>query len=250
MLSPLACALLLAGGAASGLINVVAGGGSFLTMALLMEGGLNVNVANGTIRPGILVQNLLALAIFREHSLIKRAEVFRWTLPVVLGAIAGSKLASDCPPEVFKQWMIPLILVGCWPLAQEFLPRPQMPDDGSPPVARRGAWIYFLVAGIYGGLIQAGVGFFLLGAARHAGYDLRRGNALKVALTFMLGIPSMLVFQGAGQIHLEASLWLCGGTLVGAYFGAKWVALKSMKWLKAFLLGGLLLFVAHLAWGG
>jgi uncharacterized protein len=250
MLPPLHCALLLAGGAASGLINVVAGGGSFLTMAMLMQGGLNVNVANGTIRPGILVQNLLALAIFREHSLIKRAEVFKWTIPVVLGAVLGSKIASDAPPEVFKQWMIPLVLIGCWPLAQEFLPRPEVKNDGSPPVARRGAWLYFFLAGMYGGLIQAGVGFLLLGAARHAGYDLRRGNALKVALTFMLGVPSMLVFQGAGQIHLEAALWLSGGTLIGAYYGAKWVALKSMKWLKGFLLMGLLIFVLHLAFGG
>jgi uncharacterized protein len=238
-------ALLLVG-AASGLINVMAGGGSFLTMALLMAGGLDVNVANGTIRPGILVQNLLALWVFRGHSLIQRSDLTRWSLPVVVGAVLGSKLASDTPPEVFERWMVVLVLVGCWPLVREFMPERAEAPAAPHPVK---AWLYFFVAGLYGGLIQAGVGFLLLGAARHAGYDLRRGNALKVALTFVLGLPSMFVFMQAGQIHAVAATWLALGTLVGSYWGARWVALKSLRWLKFFLLLGLLVFAAHLALG-
>lgn len=235
-------------GAISGVINIMAGGGSYLTMALLRLGELDINVANGTIRPGILVQNLLAMLVFRKHSLVDTREILRWTLPVVVGAILGSQLASGCPPALFQKVMIPLVLIGCWPLLGEFIPALRRPAEAPPArVSQVRAWLYFLLAGIYGGLIQAGVGFLLLGAARYAGHDLRSGNALKVALTLMLGLPSMVVFWKAGQIHLQAALWLSVGTALGSLWGADWVARKDLKWVKVCLLIGIALFLLQLA---
>lgn len=238
---------LLMAGAVSGWINVLAGGGSFLTMALLMGMGLDANQANGTIRPGILAQNLLAVLLLKSTGLIRASEVWRWSPAVVLGAVLGSQLASSCPPEAFRRWMIPLVLVGCYPLLQDLRGHKQ---QQAVLTAGRAPDLYFFLAGMYGGLIQAGVGFWLLGAARHAGFDLRRGNALKVALTLMLGLPSMVVFAHAGQIDLSASLWLALGTLAGSYVGADWLAFKSLRWIKAALLLGLLVFVLHLAMTG
>lgn len=240
----LVLALVLAG-AASGVINVMAGGGSYLTMALLRAGGLDINVANGTIRPGILAQNLMAMVVFRKHSLVAGPEILRWSLPVILGALLGSKVASDTPPQQFQILMIPLVLIGCWPLLSEFFPRLQKKKAVAP--AHWKAWIYFFVAGTYGGLIQAGVGFLLLGAARYAGHDLRSGNALKVALTLVLGVPSMLIFLQAGQIHALAAFWLAVGTTLGSYWGADWVATKDLRWVKVLLLVGIFLFLLQLA---
>lgn len=236
-------ALVLAG-AVSGWINVLAGGGSFLTMALLMGQGLDVNQANGTIRPGILAQNLMAVSLLSRTGLLRWREVLRWSPAVVAGAVLGSKLASDCPPELFRRWMIPLVLLGCYPLIQDLLGRKSGEESGPAGAAPD---LYFFLAGMYGGLIQAGVGFWLLGAARHAGLDLRRGNALKVALTLVLGVPSMVVFAQAGQIEVSSSLWLALGTLAGSYVGADWLASKSLRWIKATLLLGLLAFVLHLS---
>ena len=246
-MSPLEAAALVLVGAISGWINVLAGGGSFLTMALLMSQGLDVNQANGTIRPGILAQNLLAVGLLARTGLLRAREVWRWSPAVVAGALLGSKLASDCPPELFRRWMIPLVLLGCYPLLQDLLGRS---SGGQSPTRGRAPDLYFFLAGVYGGLIQAGVGFWLLGAARHAGFDLRRGNALKVALTLVLGLPSLLVFASAGQIQVSASLWLALGTLAGSYVGAGWLATKSLRWIKAALLVGLLAFVVHLAIAG
>jgi uncharacterized membrane protein YfcA len=234
-------ALVLAG-AASGWINILAGGGSYLTMALLMNLGLDATLSNGTIRPGILSQNLLAVGVFRKHQMLSWKVVLKWSVPVLLGALIGSKLAADAPPEVFRRWLGPLVLVGCWPLLREF----RAPAQEGPALTGKGAWFYFLVGGFYGGLVQAGVGFILLGAARHAGLDLRQGNALKVALTLVLGLPSLLIFMHSGRVDWPSALWLALGTCIGSYFGADWVARRSLRWIKAFLLVGLLLFALQL----
>ena len=234
---------LVIAGAMSGWINILAGGGSYLTMALLMGLGSDATLANGTIRPGILTQNLLAIGVFRNHQLISWRQVALWSLPVLIGAVLGSKFAADCPPELFRKLLGPLVLVGCWPLIGEFRSKPESEDSPTP---SRWAWPYFLLGGFYGGLVQAGVGFLLLGAARSAGLDMRSASALKVALTLVLGLPSLLIFMQSGQVDWPPALWLALGTTLGSYFGAHWVAKKSLRWIKVFLLLGLLLFSLQL----
>ena len=66
--------LLIAGGFVAGVVNTLAGGGSLLTVPLLVLMGLPGTVANGTNRVGIVFQCVVAAWHFREIQTHKRFE--------------------------------------------------------------------------------------------------------------------------------------------------------------------------------
>ena len=57
-------------GAGAGFINILAGGGSFLTLPLLIFLGLPPNLANGTNRLAILMQNIFAVSTMNTYTSI------------------------------------------------------------------------------------------------------------------------------------------------------------------------------------
>ncbi len=61
-------ASLLAVGVVSGALNVVAGGGSFTTLPVLIFLGLPAGEANGTTRVGVFAQNLAAVWGFHRPA--------------------------------------------------------------------------------------------------------------------------------------------------------------------------------------
>ena len=90
-------------------------------------------------------------------------------------------------------------------------------------------------AGLYGGFVQAGVGFILI-AALAAGlrYDLVRTNALKVVCTALFSIVSLVVFALTGQVEWVSGIILAVGMTFGALFGVKFalnVDQRVIKWL-------------------
>ena len=109
--------LLFLVGLVAGTLNVIAGGGSFLTIPLLIFMGLPPIVANGTNRVGILCQNIAASWSFQRHGVVDWQYV-RWAaLPAVIGALLGSKIAVSISDEVFKNILAGLmIVVTLWTL--------------------------------------------------------------------------------------------------------------------------------------
>src|SRR4030095_7694255 len=94
--------LLLAAGMAAGFVNTLAGGGSHLTLPLLILLGLDPNTANGTNRIAVLTQNAGAMAAFSRHGWYPGRQLFQ-LLPVsILGAYLGARVAVDIPPAVLK----------------------------------------------------------------------------------------------------------------------------------------------------
>ena len=79
----------MAGGLVAGVVNTLAGGGSLLTVPLLVMLGLPGGVANGTNRVGILLQCLAAAWHFRKEGVLEARSVVQATAPVVLGALVA-----------------------------------------------------------------------------------------------------------------------------------------------------------------
>ena len=80
---------LLLGGCLAGAVNTLAGGGSLLSVPLLVLLGLPGTVANGTNRVGILLQSLVATWRFRASGLLD----LRAILPVLAPVLAVAVLA-------------------------------------------------------------------------------------------------------------------------------------------------------------
>ncbi len=244
--------LLVLVGLFSGFINVVAGGGSFITLPVLIFMGLPPAVANGTNRVGILIQNIFALWRFQ------RLRVFPWKFsvavvgPAVLGALLGAHLATVIPQEVFKR-ALALLMVVVTVVTLYFKPIGRLEggrEDLSLPELSLKKWAFVLVLfffiGIYGGFVQAGVGFFILSAVVLAGYDLVRGNAVKIFVVLVFTVFALGVFMSRGLVLWKAGLALALGTTLGGQLGALASVRRGNKFIRRFVTVLIVIFAVKL----
>ena len=244
---PLVAALLLIpAGFVAGALNTVAGGGSFLTLPLLILLGLPHTVANGTNRLAILIQTAGATAAFRRADVMPVKVLVRLGLAAILGAGLGSTLALHVGETVFLRFLsIVMVLFTLFPLLQRGVDgegvRPGAPHVGAGLVAA------FVAVGFYGGFVQAGVGFLSLGATNWAGYGLVAGNAIKVACIFLFSIVSLSVFAANGVVNWGVGLALGIGTFAGALVGAR-LTLKAGDRILRFVVAAATLTFAVALW--
>ena len=228
--------VLAAAGVLGGFINTVAGGGSMLTVPALILLGLPADVANGTNRVGILQQSLTGVRGFNEAGKLDRSAILPMLAPTVSGAVLGALASVWLDPDVLK-----FVLLGAMiAIAALMLLFPEViaPPEGTKTYSLRERPAGFLMlfgAGLYGGFVQAGVGFVLI-AALAAGlrYDLVRTNALKVVCTALFSIASLVVFVSTGRVAWIPGLILAGGMTVGALISVRFaltVEQRVIKWL-------------------
>ena len=211
--------LLCLAGFVSGGINTVAGGGSNLTLPLLMMLGLPADVANGTNRVGILMQCVAGVRAFDRHDVLPRAAVVPIFVPTLAGGLAGALLAVVLPNLYLK----PVLLICILIMAVVMLLKPEAiaPRPGTAsrsPAESRLAWWGLFGAGVYGGFVQAGVGFILL-AVLTAGlrYDLLRANALKMSCALAFTAVALGVFIAFGKVDWLPGLALAAGAVTGTW---------------------------------
>ncbi len=215
--------LLCAAGLVAGGINTIAGGGSNLTLPLLMMFGQPADVANGTNRVAIWLQSLVGVHAFDRHELLPRASLLPIFVPTASGGLCGALLAALLPNLYLKP-----VLLGCiLTMALLMLLKPEliMPPAGTrarSPGESPLAWWGLFGAGVYGGFAQAGVGFLLL-AVLGAGlrYDLGRANALKLSCTLAFTTVSLAVFIIHDKISWLPGLALALGAMIGARLAVK-----------------------------
>lgn len=229
--------LLLITGLIAGVINTLAGGGSNLTLPALMIMGLPADVANATNRVGVFLQCLVGVKGFHKHGKFDRNDGGPILVPVLLGSVFGALAASFFPPVYLK----PALLITMIGMALVILIKPAtvIPNAGEPARKLAGnykAWGLLFFSGIYGGFVQAGVGFILIAAlAGGLRYDLVRSNALKMYCTAVLTALALVIFIWRGQVEWIPGLVLAAGTMTGAQIGVKLALNVSQKVLKWFL---------------
>ncbi len=221
--------LLLFGGLAAGFINTLAGGGSAITVPIMTE-IVGISVANGTNRIAILAANIAALTRFQRGGVVQWGRVARLIPPTVLGAGVGAWVATQMSGDVLKKvFAFVLVLV-----AASVLARPSRWVEGNEremPEPWRS--LLFFGIGFYGGLVQAGVGFLLLGGlVLGSGMNLVSGNAAKVLLITCYTPVALLLFASASQVDLAVGLVLSIGQMTGAWIAARLAILKGAAWIR------------------
>ncbi|MFT2110058.1 sulfite exporter TauE/SafE family protein [Marinomonas sp. 2405UD68-3] len=230
-------ALLLGTGFIAGIINTLAGGGSNLTLPALMVMGMPADIANATNRVGVLLQSIAGIIGFKKAKKLDTSDIMPVMIPTLIGGVVGSIIASFAPPELLK----PLLLSAMIAMTIIMLVRPSIisPPPGTIPHKvkdRPSAWIALFIAGVYGGFVQAGVGFILIGAlAGTLRYDLVRTNALKMVCTLAFTSLAISVFIWNDQILWAPGLTLSIGTVLGSHLAVKFAIKANPKTLKWFL---------------
>ncbi|MFG1498409.1 sulfite exporter TauE/SafE family protein [Saccharospirillum sp. HFRX-1] len=237
-LTPFFIGLLLVTGLAAGIINVLAGGGSNLTIPALMVMGLPADMANATNRVGVMLQSLVGLRGFNNSDRLERSDMVPILLPTLAGGAVGAAVASFLPNALLK----PLLLGTMITLSVVMIIKPKTifpsPDE-RPKRIRDKPWaaLGLFFTGVYGGFVQAGVGFLLIAAlAGGLRYDLVRANALKLLCAGAFTAVALVIFIAHGLVAWVPGLILGVGTMVGAQIGVRLALNVSQTALKWFLL--------------
>lgn len=234
-------------GAATGFINMMAGGGSVLTLPLLMFLGLPANVANGTNRIAILTQSLAGVHIFHKKKAFDYKTDYKLTIPVVIGSLVGAMFAVEIDEAILRKVIGVLMVVML--LMVVFKPEIWLKDHAGKAEAKPTIlqYIIFLFIGFYGGFIQIGVGFFLLaGLVLGSGQNLIKANAVKVFITLVFTVFSIGVFVWYGQVNVLAGIFLAIGSIIGAWLGAHFMVKNGVKYVRYVLLVAMVLVILHL----
>ncbi len=235
MLSPLSSLILLSVGILAGFLNVVAGGGSLLTMPALIFLGLPASTANGTNRVAILAQNIAAMIKFRRQGFHDFKLGARLSVLAMIGAVFGSQIAITISDALFKQILSGVMLLV---VAGMFLKRskPGTPVENETIRRPRLQLLLFFIIGVYGGFIQAGVGFLLIFAlATVGGLSLVRTNSLKVIVIGLYMCPSLLVFVLQDKVAWIPAIVMAVGNSLGGWLGSAFSVKKGDQWIRLVL---------------
>jgi hypothetical protein len=226
---------LLAVGLFAGFVNTLAGGGSFLTVPAMMMLGLPVEISNATNRVAVFAQSSSAAIAFHREGKLASDSARDVVPPTVVGAVLGALLASYAPREILKPVLL-ATMVGM-ALLMVFRPTAIVPEGETPKRLRERplSALALFATGVYGGFLQAGVGFVLLavlgGTLR---YDLVRANALKVVITLLYGLVAVIVFAARDQIAWVPGLVLAVAQSIGSVLGVRFavrVPARVLRWV-------------------
>jgi hypothetical protein len=234
--------LIIGVGFLAGFINTLAGSGSLLTLPLLMFLGLPANVANGTNRIAILLQNIVAVKKFSSEKLLDYRHGWKIGLFAFAGSGIGAFLAVDLGDKMMNTVIAVLLVVMI--LLIIFRPGDWVKQKAGEVRGKSIAVqaIVFFFIGLYGGFIQAGVGFFLLaGLVLSAGYDLVKANALKLFIVLLYTPLALVVFMLNNQVDYKVGIILAVGNMAGAWIASRLAIKRGAEFIRWFLLLALLI---------
>ena len=239
--------ILVTAGIAVGFINTLAGGGSTISLSVLMLMGLSPAVANGTNRIGIAVQNLVSVGSFKQQGVLDTKKGLYLSIPATIGSILGAYIAIDLNENVFEKVMAIVLLL----MLVFILFNPQkLIKEQSELVNKALNWkqyLLFFFIGIYGGFIHLGIGYFLLSALiLSAGYELVKANAVKVLIVLVYTPFTLVVFIWNDMIDYKMGFSLALGSALGAFIASRMAVKRGAEFVRWVIVVIILLTAAHL----
>ncbi len=228
--------LIILTGFVAAFLNTVGGGGSLFTVPILTFLGLPITNANATSRVALLFQNFFAVGGFRS----KNVEL-PWPYSLYLGlsslggGIIGALLASRIKDDLFNK-----IFVGVMIVSVIFIVFNPVRSKGTERLTFKSqiiGSICFFFLGIYGGFIQAGIGFLVLAVLSLVNnLDLVRSNYVKVFSAIVYTGVSVIVFALEGKIHWATGGILAVGHALGGWYASRWSVDKGEVWIKRIMI--------------
>lgn len=233
MLSWLEILALIVSGVFVGFINTLAGGGTIISLSIFLFLGLPIDVANGTNRIAVILQNITSVSAFRKKKILDFRKGSWLAVPAVTGSIVGAQIAVDIQKETFEKAFAVVMVIMIFFLfydSSKFLKGRE--DKMKQKVSWSQMLVMFLI-GVYGGFVQVGVGYFLLAAiVLSAGYDLVRANAIKVWIVLLYTPFTLVVFLMNGAVNWQFGLIHSIGNIIGAYIASQLAIQRGVVFVK------------------
>lgn len=239
-MNPAQASLIAGAGVVAGMINSVAGGGSFLTLPVLVACGLPSIPANATSTVALWPGTLASFGAYRREMAERRKLAVVLGSISVFGGIMGAWILLHTPALTFNRllpWLTlfatVLFVFGARVAARLRLSLGE--DDDHRSLAKAAA-IQFVIS-IYGGYYGAGVGIMMLAVLTVLGMkNIHAMNALKTLLSAVLNGAAVVVFIHQGIIHWPEALCMMAGGIAGGYGGASLARRLPPAWIRSFVI--------------
>lgn len=245
-MSDIAASLILfTAGVIAAFINVNAGGGSSLTLPLLIFLGLDSATANGTNRIAVITQNVAAVYSFKKQNHSHFSLSTKLSLLTLPGAIAGAFIAINISDDLFQKILAVILILLIIPMftpVKKNAEGEEVNEEITFPVI-----IAMFVIGFYGGFLQVGVGFLIMASFRYMmKFNLIWINVHKVFIVLFFTVPSFLIFLINENVDWKYGLSLAVGNTLGGWWAAKISVKKGEGFIKLFLVAALIIIALKL----
>lgn len=231
-----------------GFINTLSGGGSVISLSLLIILGLPANIANGTNRISIFFQTLSSVGSFTRQKMFDSMKPVWLGIPATIGSVIGAYIAVDVNEKVIEIAIAAAMVIMVFFLF--YKPDKWLKEN---PVLLSGKlkwWqlLIFFVVGLYGGFIQVGVGYFLLmSLVLGVGFDLVKANAVKNLIVFLYAIFALLVFIIDGKVNYLIGIILSIGSIIGALIASYLAVKKGAGFIRAVIVVSVVLTILQIS---
>jgi uncharacterized membrane protein YfcA len=218
--------LLLLAGVLGGVLNSIAGGGSFITFPALLLAGVPPVSANATNTFASCSGYLSGAYAFRHDLAAHRHELPRFLIVSLLGGALGAWLLLQTPERVFRDaipWLLlfATLLFAFGARLNARLRRLAGRHRHAPLLGRILLLLMLLMVCVYGGFFNAGLGIITLSYLALAGYrDIHAMNGLKLIVSAAVSLVAIVLFVIDGVIAWYAGSAVLVGTLIGGYLAA------------------------------
>lgn len=245
--------LVAVAGFAAGFMNVLAGGGSFLTLPAMIAAGLTALGANASSTVALFPAQAVTAAMARRDMVLPQdGPTFSLRILALIslgGGFVGALLLLVTPPSVFVKvvpWLI-LFATGVFARGEHIV------ESGA--AARLAPWTIYAIqafVSIYGGYFGGGIGILMLAALTIFGLrDIRVMNSIKIVLSMLMNVAAVLTFVVAGLVQWLPTIVLGVSAVAGALVGMRAAQRVEPRVVRAFVIVvGLALtagFFLHLA---
>jgi uncharacterized membrane protein YfcA len=228
---------LVVAGFVAGFINTIAGGGSLITLPVLIFLGLPPSIANGTNRIGIFLQTFTGAVGYRTKGIKTFPFSIYCGISALLGSVIGAQIAIDIKGETFNRILAAVMIVVV--LLIVFKPKVSI-ETLMERTTGKHLWIsiiIFFFLGIYGGFLNAGIGIIVLLFLTYFNrMSLIKANATKVTIACIYTFAAIVMFVLNDKINWTYGLFLAIGNMIGAWISSRWAVKQGDKTVRIFLI--------------
>ena len=220
----------------AGILNTVAGGGTFLTFPALFYAGIPPVAANATSAVAVFPGYLGGAAGFRrELRSFGKGPLLKAIAVTAVGGLIGSLLLLMSSNDAFSAIVPFLLLVAT--LVFAFGEAIQTWARGNRFGVQPNGSIGTLLVSIYGGYFNGGLGIVLLALFSLWGMkDINAMNGLKNGLSFVLSAISVAAFAVAGIVAWPQALAMMLAAIVGGYLGVPVARALPAKFVRGIVI--------------
>ncbi len=228
--------LLIAVGVLVGFINTIAGGGSSVLYPILIFMGMPIHLAIGTSRVGFVAQGIFSVAGFKSKGIF----LFPFNIYAAISAAFGGVLGAWISLQVSNRNMTKILALVMLMIAVLLLIQSKLKNKKNI-IRTKDKWLFisilvYFIIGIYGGFIQAGMGFMIILAGTLINhFNLTQANSVKALIVLIITIPTLYMFYAKGFVNWQAGFAIAIGTAMGSWLTSRWSVKVNEKVIRGII---------------